>query len=29
MTMAMQVVPSKHSGPKVLRVGLFRDKKII
>lgn len=27
--MAMQVVPPKRSGPKVLRVGLFRDKKII
>jgi TonB family protein len=29
MTMAMQSVPTKHSGPKVLRVGLFRDKKIV
>ncbi|MGB5695968.1 MAG: hypothetical protein WBM46_09975, partial [Polyangiales bacterium] len=29
MTMAMQAVPAKHAGPKVLRVGLFRDKKII
>jgi TonB family protein len=29
MTMAMQTVPTKHSGPKVLRIGLFRDKKII
>jgi TonB family protein len=29
MTMAMQAVPIKHSGPKVLRVGLFRDKKIL
>ena len=27
--MAMQSVPTKHSGPKVLRVGLFRDKKIV
>jgi len=29
MTIAMQAVPMKHSGPKVLRVGLFRDKKIV
>ncbi|MDH4282439.1 MAG: TonB family protein [Myxococcales bacterium] len=29
MTMAMQAVSAKHAGPKVLRVGLFRDKKII
>ena len=29
MTMEMQTVPMKHSGPKVLRVGLFRDKKIV
>ncbi len=29
MTMAMQVVPQKSSGPKVLRIGLFRDKKIV
>ncbi len=29
MTMAMEAVPMKHSGPKVLRVGLFRDKKIV
>ncbi|MDH3817772.1 MAG: energy transducer TonB, partial [Myxococcales bacterium] len=29
MTMEMQAVPMKHSGPKVLRVGLFRDKKIV
>lgn len=29
MTMAMQAVPTKHSGPKVLRIGLFRDKKIV
>ncbi len=29
MTMAMQAVPPKHAGPKVLRVGLFRDKKIV
>jgi TonB family protein len=29
MTVAMQTVPPKHSGPKVLRIGLFRDKKII
>ncbi|MGB8332554.1 MAG: energy transducer TonB, partial [Polyangiales bacterium] len=29
MTMAMQTVPTKHAGPKVLRVGLFRDKKIV
>ena len=29
MTMAMQAIPAKRSGPKVLRVGLFRDKKIV
>ena len=29
MTVAMQAVPSKYTGPKVLRVGLFRDKKIV
>lgn len=29
MTIAMQAVPMKHAGPKVLRVGLFRDKKIV
>ena len=29
MTQAMQAVPGKHSGSKVLRVGLFRDKKIV
>lgn len=29
MTMAMQLVPTKPSGPKVLRIGLFRDKKIV
>lgn len=29
MTIAMQTVPPKHAGPKVLRIGLFRDKKII
>ncbi|MBW2378042.1 MAG: hypothetical protein DRH30_00195 [Deltaproteobacteria bacterium] len=29
MTMAMQAVPMRHSGPKVLRIGLFRDKKIV
>jgi TonB family protein len=29
MTIAMQAVPVKHAGPKVLRVGLFRDKKIV
>jgi TonB family protein len=29
MTIAMQAVPPKHTGPKVLRVGLFRDKKIV
>ena len=29
MTMAMQAVPGKHGGPKVLRVGLFREKKIV
>lgn len=29
MTAAMQTVPTKHSGPKVLRIGLFRDKKIV
>jgi TonB family protein len=29
MTMAMQAVPGKHAGPKVLRIGLFRDKKIV
>lgn len=29
MTIAMQAVPAKHAGPKVLRVGLFRDKKIV
>ena len=29
MTMAMQAIPMKQGGPKVLRVGLFRDKKIV
>ena len=29
MTQAMQTVPMKHVGPKVLRIGLFRDKKIV
>ncbi|MGB3049371.1 MAG: AgmX/PglI C-terminal domain-containing protein [Polyangiales bacterium] len=29
MTQAMQAVPVKHAGSKVLRVGLFRDKKIV
>ena len=29
MTMAMQAVPNRTSGPKVLRIGLFRDKKIV
>ena len=29
MTMAMDLAPRKPSGPKVLRVGLFRDKKIV
>ncbi|MEM7433552.1 MAG: AgmX/PglI C-terminal domain-containing protein [Myxococcota bacterium] len=29
MTMAMQAVPGRKSGPKVLRIGLFRDKKIV
>jgi TonB family protein len=29
MTMAMQAVPVKPTGPKVLRIGLFRDKKIV
>lgn len=29
MTMAMQAVPLKPTGPKVLRIGLFRDKKIV
>jgi len=29
MTMAMQAVPMKKTGPKVLRIGLFRDKKIV
>ena len=29
MTMAMQAVPTKSAGPKVLRIGLFRDKKIV
>jgi len=29
MTQAMQAVPGKQSGSKVLRVGLFRDKKIV
>jgi TonB family protein len=29
MTMAMQLVPPKQAGPKVLRIGLFRDKKIV
>ena len=29
MTMAMQAVPTKSTGPKVLRIGLFRDKKIV
>ena len=29
MTQAMQAVPGKHVGSKVLRVGLFREKKIV
>ncbi|MGB5812258.1 MAG: hypothetical protein WBG86_17100, partial [Polyangiales bacterium] len=29
MTMAMQAVPGRSSGPKVLRIGLFKDKKIV
>jgi len=29
MTMAMDLAPRKPTGPKVLRVGLFRDKKIV
>jgi TonB family protein len=29
MTQAMQAVPGKQAGSKVLRVGLFRDKKIV
>jgi len=29
MTMAMQAVRVKPSGPRVLRIGLFRDKKIV
>ena len=29
MTMAMQAVPNRSSGPKALRIGLFRDKKIV
>ena len=29
MTMAMQAIPVKPTGPKVLRIGLFRDKKIV
>ncbi len=29
MTMEMQAVPMKRSGPKVLRIGLFREKKIV
>lgn len=29
MTMAMQAVPSRKGGPKVLRIGLFKDKKIV
>ncbi len=29
MTMAMQAVPTKKGGPKVLRIGLFKDKKIV
>ena len=29
MTIAMQAVPMKPTGPKVLRIGLFRDKKIV
>ena len=29
MTMAMELAPRKPTGPKVLRVGLFRDKKIV
>jgi len=29
MTMEMQAVRTKYSGPKVLRIGLFRDKKIV
>ena len=29
MTMEMQAVPMKPTGPKVLRVGLFREKKIV
>lgn len=27
--MAMQAVPGRRSGPKVLRIGLFKDKKIV
>jgi TonB family protein len=29
MTMAMQAVPMRKGGPKVLRIGLFKDKKIV
>jgi TonB family protein len=29
MTMEMQAVPIKRSGPRVLRIGLFREKKIV
>ena len=29
MTMAMQAVPKRKTGPKVLRIGLFKDKKIV
>ena len=29
MTIAMQAVPVKPTGPRVLRIGLFRDKKIV
>ncbi len=29
MTMAMRAVPTKKVGPKVLRIGLFKDKKIV
>ena len=29
MTMAMQAVPARRGGPKVLRIGLFKDKKIV
>ncbi|MDH3624143.1 MAG: TonB family protein [Myxococcales bacterium] len=29
MTMAMQAVPMRRGGPRVLRIGLFKDKKIV